>query len=260
MRTIAVLSLAGGQGKTTTAVLLSLLLSRQGKRVLAVDADPQRNLTLYLGIEIGKDRPTLLEFLRKEVDPPENAIYPVEAEENLYVIPADRALKQAVSYLSGIGTGALLLRNRLKALAELFDYCIIDAQPSDSQIVMSVAGAADLVLIPAEANSKGVGSLADTLNFLEVQTENLGFEGKILGVLPFRDKWTGRNRTKESQDAIAAFGEIVGGEGLEIFPSVRESEKYKAAFRAKALPSEFGERYKDLDYPFEQIAQRLEEK
>ncbi len=48
VRTCACLSLSGGQGKTTVVLFTALLLARLGKRVLAVDSDPQANLTFYL--------------------------------------------------------------------------------------------------------------------------------------------------------------------------------------------------------------------
>jgi chromosome partitioning protein len=51
MRTCSSISLSGGQGKTTTIFFTSLLLAQQGKRVLAIDSDPQANLTFYLNHE-----------------------------------------------------------------------------------------------------------------------------------------------------------------------------------------------------------------
>ena len=64
MKTCACISLSGGQGKTTTILFLSMLLAQKGKRVLAIDADPQANLTFFLGHDSSSDKPTLLEVLR----------------------------------------------------------------------------------------------------------------------------------------------------------------------------------------------------
>jgi chromosome partitioning protein len=63
MRTCSCISLSGGQGKTTTIFFTSLLLAQQDKRVLAIDSDPQANLTFYLNHEVQPNQPSLLEVL-----------------------------------------------------------------------------------------------------------------------------------------------------------------------------------------------------
>jgi chromosome partitioning protein len=190
MKTIAAVSLAGGQGKTTTCYFLAKMLSQTGKKVLAIDCDPQANLTFFLKHEVEANEPTLLEVLTGVVEI-EDGIYPTE-HENLFLIPADKGLAKVSEYLSGSGTGALILQIRLQAIAKLFDYVIIDVQPTRSQICLSAVGAADYVLIPAESATKGVNSLLDTQDFLQEQAKILAFRGKILGIVPFRDRWVGR--------------------------------------------------------------------
>ena len=51
MVTITITNQKGGVGKTTTAHILSAGLARQGFKVLAVDVDPQTNLTFTAGID-----------------------------------------------------------------------------------------------------------------------------------------------------------------------------------------------------------------
>jgi MinD-like ATPase involved in chromosome partitioning or flagellar assembly len=75
MKTLSCISLSGGQGKTSIALLLGRLLARQGRKVLMVDADPQANLTFYLGHEVKPQEPTLLEVLKQQVEPVDG-IYP----------------------------------------------------------------------------------------------------------------------------------------------------------------------------------------
>ena len=74
MNTCAFISLSGGQGKTTTSFFLSLLLAKQGKKVLAIDCDPQANLTFYLNHEIEPNQPSLFEVLTGTVTT-EDGIY-----------------------------------------------------------------------------------------------------------------------------------------------------------------------------------------
>ena len=251
MDTCACVSLSGGQGKTTTSFFLSLLLASQGKKVLAIDCDPQANLTFYLSHEVASNQPTLLEVLTGTVKT-EDGIYPTE-HENLFLIPADQSLFKVGEYLSSSGTGAFILKLRLKAVFDLFDYVLIDVQPSRSQICLSAVGASDYILIPVEAATKGVNSLIDTLEFLQEQASLMAFTGKVLGIIPFRDRWVGRTQTKESKENIAAMKDFAGE--TAIFPSILESEQFKRAIRNGKLLSQL--KYPDLQYPFEKIIQAL---
>jgi chromosome partitioning protein len=251
MKTCSAISLSGGQGKTTVTFFLSLILARHGKRVLVVDADPQANLTFYLGVDIEANQPTLLEVLTGQVKPDEG-IYETN-HENLFLIPADRGLFKVTDFLASSGAGAFILKLRLQSVAKLFDYCLIDVQPSRSQICLTAVGASDFVVIPVEANVKGTNSLNDTLDFLAEQQGLTAFSGKILGVVPFRDRWVGNTQTLESRQNIEAMQQFA--EGLTIFPSIRESEQFKRAIRQAQLPSDL--KASDLEYPFEKLVEAL---
>jgi chromosome partitioning protein len=245
------ISLSGGQGKTTTVFFTALLLARQGKKVLAVDADPQANLTFYLGHEVQPDEPSLFEVLTKQVEV-EDGVYGTQYE-NLFVIPADRGLFKVSDFLSSSGAGAFILKQRLRKINDMFDVVLIDVQPSRSQICLSAVGASDYVLIPVEANVKGVNSLVDTLDFLNEQAELEAFTGSVLGIIPFRDRWVGNTQTLEGRQNIAAMEEFSGE--TPILASIRESEKFKNAIRQGKLLSDLGQ--PDLQYPFEQIVEAL---
>lgn len=251
MRTCSCISLSGGQGKTTSIFFLALLLASQGAKVLAIDSDPQANLTFYLDHEVESNQPSLFEVLTGQVTT-EDGIYETNYE-NLFLIPADRGLFKVSDYLSSSGTGAFILKLRLKAIADLFDYVLIDVQPSRSQLCLTAVGASDYVLVPVEANVKGMNSLIDTLEFLNEQSNLMAFTGDVLGVLPFRDRWVGNTQTLEGRQNIEAMKEFVGD--IPLFPSIRESEKYKNAIRQGKLLSEMGQA--DLQYPFEKIAEAL---
>lgn len=252
VKTCSAISLSGGQGKTTTIFFTALLLARQGKKVLAVDADPQANLTFYLGHEVQTDDPSLLEILTKQVDV-EDGIYETQYE-NLFIIPADRGLFKVSDFLSSSGAGAFILKQRLRKVQDLFDYTLVDVQPSRSQICLSAVGASHAVLIPVEANVKGVNSLVDTLDFLEEQADLEAFTGQVLGIIPFRDRWVGNTQTLEGRQNIEAMKEFVND--IPILTSIRESEKFKNATRQGKLLSDIG--YPDLQYPFEQIVEALD--
>ncbi len=251
MQTRSCISLSGGQGKTTTIFFTALLLAQQGQKVLAIDSDPQANLTFYLNHEVQPNQPSLFEVLTGAVKT-EDGIYPT-GYENLFLIPADRGLFKVSDFLSSSGTGAFILKLRLKSVADLFDYVLIDVQPSRSQLCLTSVGASDSILIPVEANVKGMNSLIDTLDFLREQESLMAFMGKVLGVVPFRDRWVGNTQTIEGRQNIEAMKEFIGD--IPILPSIRESEKFKSAIRQGKLLSDLGQT--DLQYPFEEIIKSL---
>ena len=251
MKICSALSLSGGQGKTTTIFFTALLLAQSGKKVLAVDADPQANLTFYLGHEVQADEPSLFEVLTKQVEV-EDGIYATQYQ-NLYAMPADRGLFKVSDFLSSSGAGAFILKQRLRKVKDIFDVVLIDVQPSRSQICLSAVGASDYVIIPVEANVKGVNSLVDTLDFLNEQADLEAFTGTVLGVIPFRDRWVGNTQTLEGRQNIAAMKEFAGD--VPVLASIRESEKFKNAIRQGQLLSDIGQT--ELQYPFEQIVEAL---
>ncbi|MGD1929266.1 MAG: ParA family protein [Leptolyngbyaceae cyanobacterium] len=253
MKTLSCLSLSGGQGKTSISLLLGRLLAQQGQRVLMVDADPQANLTFYLGHDVQPDAPTLLEVLRRQVETAAG-IYPL-AYGDLYLLPADEGLHQAQEYLATSGMGALALRYSLEAVSELFDVCLIDSPPQRTQICLSVVGASDWVLIPAEASTKGVNSLLRSLELLEEMRRIRAFTGQVLGVLPFRDKWFGRSQATDSREAIAAMRQVAGE--IRVLPSILESERYKQAIRQGRLLAKLG--HEELEFPLQQVIEILEQ-
>ena len=252
MLTIAIASLSGGQGKTTASLMLGRLLSRQGYPTLLIDADPQHNLTTYMDLDLQGNQPTLLELLKKSVSA-EDGIYPSEGNDNLFLIPADDQLDTVQDYLSNSGVGATLLKRRIEPVADAFKVCIIDAPPQRSQICLTVLGAADALIIPAEASVKGYGSLVRTLDLLKTLQDVGATNAQVMGVLPFRDRWIGKTQTQESRSAVYGMREEVG-ESF-ILPSIRESERYKQAINRRSTLGEMG--YSDLEYPFEVLIDKI---
>lgn len=257
MLTIATTSLAGGQGKTTAILFLAKALAKAGYSVLLVDADPQHTSTDFLGVEVQPNEPTLLEVLRgsdsagKSVGW-EDGVYPTTLEK-LFLMPSDDSLEQAQEYLSASGIGALLLRKRLKPVSEAFQICLIDSPPQRYQISRSVIVAADQIIIPVEAAAKGYVSLTRTLDAIDELKQAEVCHAEILGVLPFRDRWTGQNQSVESKSVIELIKKEVGKDLL--LPSILESEQYKKCLRSGILASDLPN--PDLEYPFQVILEKV---
>ena len=255
MRTIASVSLSGGQGKSTLVYFLSKLLAQQGYKTLVVDLDPQHNISTFLRVSIEQDDPSVFEFLKGEtlID----SIYSAPKNDNLYVVPADDGLEVANDFLAASGMGIIRLRNRLLKLAQTdisFDYCLIDTPPQKSQLCMTGIGASNYYLIPAEPEVKGVLSLDRTLSAVDEIIASGVIQTQLLGVLPFRDKWFGLNRSIESDAAIEQMSKLVEAE--LILPTFRESTIPKKALAANQTLSDLGK--PELAYPFEQILTKLE--
>lgn len=243
-------SLSGGMGKTTVALFLSRILARLGYPTVAIDADPQNNLTAWLGVEMEANSPSLLEVLKKQV-PIEDSLYPIN--DNLFALPSDDGLIQAQEYLSSLGSSAMVLRQRLKAIAPAFQFCIIDSPPQQSQLCLATMGAADALVIPAEATLKGFKCLDRTLALVEELREIGAFTGSVVGAVPFRDKWIGRNQTIKSRRAIKAMAEME----IPILPSVLESDQFEKAINQQVTLAELG--HEELEHPFQVLVKKIQE-
>ena len=254
MLTITAASLAGGQGKTTSSFFLARSLAQRGYKVLMVDADPQSSLTLYLGHEVEANQPTLLEVLNKQVGV-EDGIYESNYQ-NLWLIPSDDGLETIQDYLSSSAMGELTLKKRLQQVVDLFDVAIVDSPPQRTQICLTAVVAANELLIPAEASSKGLHSLMRTLQLVDELKSVDAFSGSILGILPFRDRWVGRTQAKRSEVSIQDMRELV--QGMNVVPSILESERYKQAIDTGKTLAELG--YPDLELPFRNLVELLETK
>lgn len=261
--TLVPLGLAGGQGKTTVALMVGRILARAGIPVLFVDADPQANLTTFLGVSPAADRPTLLEVLTKPAQrvPLYSAIHPVPGEENLFVIPANDELEEANHALAASPMSLTLLRQRLYQQGEgvpsaeqaacNFGIIIVDPPPERTHLAMTALGAGDLWVIPAEANLKGVQSLRRTQNLLKTCQPHLP-HGSLLGVLPFRAQWHGNNPTRTAKEAVAAMESMVGAAML--LPHLLHSDVYMRAINEQCLPRDFGKG--ELEYALLQLIER----
>jgi chromosome partitioning protein len=247
------MSLSGGQGKTLTAYMLSIKATKLGLETLVIDADPQRNLTDLLRVEVKSNEPTLLEVIHGDVSS-DQSFYPVPDRKGLYAIPADRALNKAQHYLSQVGNSAAVLKLRLKPLLSIFDLIVIDTPPQKGHLGMTSLGASDFAVIPAEVAAKGVNSLSETWALIEESKALEAFKGSLIGVLPFRSRWVGNTPTTETRSNMALMRDIIGE---MLLPPLQESEIYKKAINYAALPSEISESKADLEYPFDVLLERI---
>lgn len=182
METLAILSIKGGVGKTTTAAALGGILATEHKaRVLAVDLDPQGNLTTGLGLDPYAFTLTTLDVLY-ELAPAADVIVGTETP-RLDVLPASLTLAEAELKLVSQPAREMRLRRALASVAERYDYCIIDTPPSLSVFSQNAAMAARWVLTPVEASPYSMDALAHLRQFLDTMAPYNPTGLSLLGVV-----------------------------------------------------------------------------
>ena len=137
MRTIAIINLKGGTAKTTTTVNLAAELRHRGKRVLCIDADPQHNLTDFLGASA--DGTTITDLLAGRVCEADIAVQPLGA--GFGCVPSDLSLCEIDIEAIQKGISLRTVRDLCEAVADDFDVCLIDCPPSFT--AASIAAALD---------------------------------------------------------------------------------------------------------------------
>ena len=126
-RIIAVANQKGGVGKTTTAINLSSCLASLGKKVLAIDMDPQGNMTSGLGIDKNEVEYTVYELILGQVGI--EKVICKDALENLDVLPTNINLSAAEIELIGVEEKEFIIRKEVDKVKNNYDFIVIDCPP-----------------------------------------------------------------------------------------------------------------------------------
>src|ERR1700692_1885929 len=219
--TIAVLSQKGGTGKTTAVRTSTDVLRRTGLRTLAVDLDPQGNLSDYFDLPTDA-QPTIADVLTGRT----RAGEAIQAD----IIPANLSLAEAELMLGGKMGREMTLKRALAKVGSGYDVIMIDCPPSLGLLTVNALVAADSALITAEAQYFALQGVEQAMEVVELAREDLNPQLRLLGVLlNLADM-----RTVHSREALVSLQERFGE---AVFPTVvRASIAYaESAERARSI-------------------------
>ena len=180
-RIIAVANQKGGVGKTTTSINLAACLAEKGKKVLAVDMDPQGNLTSGLGVDKDSVEKSIYELIIGEVDIKE--VINKEVLENLDIIPTSIDLSAAEIELIGVDDKEYILRNAIDQVKDQYDFVIIDCPPSLSMLTINSMCLADTVLVPIQCEYYALEGLTQLIHTINLVQDRLNPSLEIEGVV-----------------------------------------------------------------------------
>ena len=180
-RIIAIANQKGGVGKTTTAINLSACLADKGKKVLAVDMDPQGNMTSGLGLDKEFLEKTVYDMIIGESDIEE--VLQKETMENLDVLPTNIDLSAAEIELIDVENKEFIVRNSIHNIRDNYDFVIIDCPPSLSMLTINAMTTADSVLVPIQCEYYALEGLSQLIHTVELVKDRLNPDLEIEGVV-----------------------------------------------------------------------------
>lgn len=240
---VAIANQKGGVGKTTSVISLGGLLVKQSAS-LAVDLDPQGNLTTGLGVEVADDQLSCYDVITEQVDVCD-AVVPTKS--GLSLLPSDITLaKGETEILTKVGN-FYILKERLEPTIGQFPYILIDCPPSLGILTVNALAAADAVLIPVQCQFFALKGLAALLETIQSVQRRLNPNLQILGVLPTMAEMN----TIMTQDVLASLKKRL--KDTVIFEPVPKSIKFSESNLA-GEPIHLYAREAKLVQPYQAIA------
>jgi len=206
---IAVLTQKGGVGKTTTTYSLSSVYRSKGYRVLAIDMDPQHNLSLGMGGE-WTGRATIYHVLKSEV----SARFAIQKTIVTDLIPSTTTLSGIELEFTGRDR-QFLLKRALEPIEKDYDYIFVDCPPGLGILSTNALVAANYVIIPTLSDLyslQGLVDLYETISFVKGQ-DNPSLE--IAGVLLARFD----GRTKLARELLGTAEMVCDNLNIHLFKS-----------------------------------------
>ena len=257
-KVIALTNQKGGVGKTTTAVNLGVCLSKQGKKVLLVDADAQANLTMSLGYPRPDDLPISLATIMQDII--DDKLFDVQKgilhhSEGVDLLPSNIELSGLEVRLINAISRERVLTTCINEVKKNYDYVLIDCMPSLGMLTINALAAADSVVIPTQPHylsAKGLELLLRSVSKVRRQINpHLRIDGILMTmVMP---------RTNISKEVTAlvrrAYGQNIKVFDAQIPHSIRAVEAtaegksifaYDKGGKVAAAYEQFGKEVADI--------------
>ena len=203
-RIIAIANQKGGVGKTTTSINLAASIAEMGKRVLAIDLDPQGNMTSGLGVDKNEVENTVYELMLDECSINESIQDTVV--KGLRLIPSNVNLAGAEIELLGINDKEYILKTAVDYIRDDYDFIVIDCPPSLNMLTVNAMTTADTVLVPIQCEYyalEGLSQLIHTINLVQERLNpNLQMGGVVFTMYDVRTKLSNQvvENVKENLD------------------------------------------------------------
>lgn len=217
---IAMSNEKGGVAKTTSTLSLGASLAELNHKVLLIDLDPQSNLSLALGLESGEAEITSANVLIENAAL-RTAIRRTEVQ-NLELVPSHARIETAEQFLPMRSHYLSTLHNALAAADVKYDYILLDCPPALGAITLNALSAADLLIIPTQAEYFSAYALRNMMGSIRRvrQESNPKLAYRILVTLLDRRNRTHRNIFEQLQ---TTFGQGVFTTVIEVDTKLRES-------------------------------------
>ena len=257
-KVIALTNQKGGVGKTTTAVNLGVCLSKQGKKVLLVDADAQANLTMSLGYPRPDDLPISLATIMQDIidDKPFDVQKGIlHHSEGVDLLPSNIELSGLEVRLINAISRERVLTTCINEVKKNYDYVLSDCMPSLGMLTINALAAADSVVIPTQPHylsAKGLELLLRSVSKVRRQINpHLRIDGILMTMVMPRT-----NISKEVTALVrSAYGQNIKVFDAQIPHSIRAVEAtaegksifaYDKGGKVAAAYEQFGKEVADI--------------